>query len=174
MRNIILPIAVAFAAPATAAMQAAPAAQPAPAVPVSTANVVANPTQILAVMRKAGYTVELKGEKDETYLRATKGKDSYNINVSFFGCDEKTVANCKSVQFYAAFSPKTKPTLEAMNDYAARHRWGRIYRDKENDPVIEMDVDLEKGGMSEALFLDNLEYFEAITARFADFAFNGK
>ncbi len=171
MRNIIIPIAVALAAtiaPAAAAAQAAPAA------PASTANVVANPAQIVAVMRKAGYTVELKGEKDGTYIRASKGKDAYNINVSFFGCDEKTVVNCKSVQFYAAFNPKTKPTLEAMNDYAARHRWGRIYRDKENDPIIEMDVDLEQGGMSEALFLDNLEYFEAITARFADFAFNGK
>lgn len=144
----------------------------APSAPAHATNVVANPAQIRDVMRKAGYAVEIKGEKEATMIRATRGKDNYSINVSFYGCDTNTAVNCKSVQFYTAFNPKTKPTLEAINNYNLRNRWGRVYRDKVNDPIIEMDVDMEKGGMSEALFLDNLEYYETVMGRFATFVFS--
>lgn len=141
------------------------------ATPAAAANVVADPARVLQVMRAAGYSVELKAGETDQYIRASKGKESYKFSVFFTGCDEKSMRNCKSVQFFSAFSPKKKPTLEAMNAYARDNRWGRIYLDKVQDPVIEMDLDLEQGGMSEALFLDNLEYFKAVTERFATFAF---
>lgn len=141
------------------------------AAPAKAANVVAEPTQIMELMRKAGYTVEQKTVKGDTYLRSSRGKDAYKFNIFFYGCDENTVRNCKTVQFYAAFSPKAKPTLEALNTYSAENRWGRFYRDKDNDPIIEMDLDLEDGGMSDELFLDNLEYFETVTSKYADFVF---
>lgn len=59
-----------------------------------------------------------------------------------------------------------------MNSYAAENRFGRIYLDKDRDPVIEMDVDLEAGGMSKELFMDNLAYWEAIMVGFAEFAYS--
>jgi len=141
------------------------------AAPAVASGVVADPARIAEVMRKARYTVERKPAEGGEYLIASFGKESYSFNIYFFGCDEKTTRNCKSVQFYSGFSPKTKPTLEAMNAYASDNRWGRIYLDKNKDPVIEMDVDLEDGGVSEALFLDNVEYFETVMNRFAEFAF---
>ena len=145
----------------------------APTPPVVPTNVVADPNQILNIMRADGYEVELKDEEDGSkYLRASKGKESYTFSVYFYGCAEKTTLQCKSVQFASAFSPKKKPTLQAMNDYAQSNRWGRIYLDSVGDPVLEMDVDLEKGGMTPALLLDNLEYFEAVTDRFATFVFS--
>lgn len=139
--------------------------------PAVAAGVVANPSQLSPVMKKAGYTVEQKSEGAEIWLRASNGKESYPFSVLFYGCDDKTTANCKSVQFYSNFTPKKKLTLEAMNDYARDNRWGRIYIDKQSNAVIEMDVDMEDGGMSEALYLDNLEYFEAMMDRFATFVF---
>jgi hypothetical protein len=142
--------------------------------PAEARNVTADIAQINELMKRDGYTVEVKTEGGESHLTASRGKDSYSFEVFFYGCDEKTMKNCKSVQFGCGFTPKTKPTLAAMNDYARDNRWGRIYLDKEGDPIIEMDVDLEKGGMSEALFLDNLEYFEAVVDRFGEFVFTGK
>jgi hypothetical protein len=41
-----------------------------------------------------------------------------------------------------------------MNLYAARTRWGLSYLDHEGAPTIEMDLDLENGGLSEELFID--------------------
>jgi len=142
--------------------------------PALAANVTADVAQIADVMKRTGYGVEIKSADGESYIVASRGKDVHSFRVFFFGCDEGTMKNCKSVQFYAGFSPKQKPALAAINTYARENRWGRVYQDKEGDPVIEMDVDLEKGGMSEALFLDNLEYFEAVLDNFGEFAFTGK
>jgi hypothetical protein len=144
------------------------------AAPVSAKNGVADVTHIADVMQRNGYSVEVKTDKDGSPLRSSRGKDTYSFSIFFDGCAEGTMNDCKSVQFFSAFNPKTKPTLAALNEYARDNRWGRIYQDKEGDPVIEMDVDLEKGGMSEALFLDNLEYFEAVVGNFGEFAFTGK
>lgn len=144
------------------------------AAPLSAANVIADVDQVAAAMKRGGYTVEIKQTKDGRFIRSTRGKENYEFSVFFYGCDANTTNNCKSVQLYAGFSPQTKPTLEALNAYASENRWGRVYRDDDGDPVVEMDIDLEKGGMSEALFLDHLEYFDAVMDRFGEFAFKGK
>jgi hypothetical protein len=161
MRHSVLLTAVA----ASLAIAAAPAAA---------ANIIADVDQVAAALKRGGYTVEIKQTKDGRFIRSTRGKENYEFSVFFYGCDANTTNNCKSVQLYAGFSPKTKPTLEALNEYASENRWGRVYRDDEGDPVVEMDIDLEKGGMSEALFLDNLEYFEAVMERFGEYVFKGK
>jgi hypothetical protein len=136
--------------------------------PALAKNVTADIDQIAALLKKDGETVEVKAVKDDPYIRVT-GK-GYGYSIFTFGCDD-AFKNCKSVQFYAAFNPKVSPALEAMNDYARENRWGRVYLDKESDPAIEFDVDLEMGGMSEALFLDNVAYWEAILDRYGNFVF---
>lgn len=143
------------------------------ATPVSARNVVADVSQISDLMKRKGYSVEVKTDKDESFIVSSRGKEGYSFRLFFYGCTEGTMKNCKSVQMFAGFRPKVKPTLEALNSYARENRWGRIYKDKDGDPIIEMDLDLEKGGMSEELFLDNLEYFETVLDNFGDFAFKG-
>lgn len=45
-------------------------------------------------------------------------------------------------------------------------RFARAYLDKENDPILEMDVDLDDGGLSPRLFIDNVEFWTASLAKF--------
>lgn len=141
------------------------------ATPVLAKNVVADVDQIAALMKGAGYRAEIKGEKAERHIVAASS--GYDFRIFTFGCDDDG-KNCKSVQFFIAFDTKVSPSLEKMNDYARNNRWGRVYLDKDGDPAIEFDVDLEKGGMSEELFLDNVEYWDVVMTRFADFAFDRK
>jgi Putative bacterial sensory transduction regulator len=136
--------------------------------PALARNVIADIDQIAALLKTNGETVEVKSIKDSPYIRITG--EGYDYSIFTYGCDDDD-RNCKSVQFYAAFNPKVNPTLEAMNSYARDNRWGRIYLDKDGDPAIEFDVDLEQGGMSEALFLDNVAYWEAIIDKYGDFVF---
>ena len=51
----------------------------------------------------------------------------------------------KNLQFYASF--KKKATLGRVNDWNAGKRYTRAYIDKDGDPVLEADLDLE-GGVS--------------------------
>jgi Putative bacterial sensory transduction regulator len=136
--------------------------------PVLAKNVVADLDQIAELMKGAGYRAELKGEKADRYLRSASS--GYNFSIFTYGCNDDGT-KCKSVQFYAGFNPKVSPTLEKMNEFGRDNRWGRYYLDKDGDPVIEFDLDLEQGGMSEELFLDNVEYWDYAMGRFADFVF---
>lgn len=134
--------------------------------PVYAQNVTADQERVAKVMQEAGYRAEIIREGDQA--RVSSAASGYNFEVYFFGCDDEG-DNCKTVQFYSAFAPEKKPSLKAMNDYAAKNRWGRIYLDDDGDPCIEMDIDLEDGGMSADLFKDNLEYWEAVLAAYAKF-----
>ncbi len=141
------------------------------AMPAAAKNVVADIDQIADVMKGAGHKVEVKDVKGERFISAEGS--GYKYAIFSFGCDDAG-KNCKSIQFFVAFDPKSSPSLEQMNTYAREHRWGRPYLDKEGDPAIEFDLDLEKGGMSPELFLDNVEYWEAIMVAYAEWVFEGK
>ena len=135
--------------------------------PLCAANVTADLDQIADVLRENGYQAKLQGEGKDRSIKT--GMAGYNFIILPFSCDENG-DDCKSVQFYTAFAADTDPTLEEMNNYASENRFGRVYLDQDGDPAIEMDIDLEAGGMSEALFMDNLAYWEAIMVNFAEFA----
>lgn len=136
--------------------------------PAYARNVVADAKQIATVLEGKGRTVEIKDTEGSNLVRVSGA--TYDYSIVIYGCDEAR-RNCKSIQFYAAYNPKKSPTLKALNAYARDNRWGRFYLDQEDDPVVEFDVDLEQGGMSEALFLDNLEYWETVISVFGDFVF---
>lgn len=135
--------------------------------PATAQNVVADVDQIAAILESEEYQAKLIGESDDRYIKT--GMSGYNFLILPFDCDDAG-ENCRSVQFYIAFATETEPTLEAMNTYASENRFGRIYLDDDRDPVIEMDIDLEAGGMPKELFIDNLAYWEAIMVAFAEFA----
>ncbi|MFM5953052.1 MAG: YbjN domain-containing protein [Novosphingobium sp.] len=139
------------------------------AAPALAKNVTADLDQVTEILKGAGYKVEMKDVKGDRFISVDM--DDYHFLILPFGCDDKGKA-CKSVQFFAAFDPPTSPSLDAMNLYARDHRWGRVYLDKDNDPAIEFDVDLEQGGMSPELFLDNVAYWEAIVSAYSKFIFD--
>ena len=138
------------------------------AAPAMAKNVVADIDQIAEVLQGAGYKLEKKEKDGDKYLSVNAS--GYHFLLFSFGCDDGG-KKCKSVQFYAAFDPDKSPTPDAMNTYARDHRWGRVYLDKDGDPAIEFDLDLEQGGMSGELFLDNVAYWEAVMVAFAEFSF---
>jgi len=136
--------------------------------PAFASNVVADVDHIAHVLEHAGYTPELGSNAGEQFITAKL--DDYQFLLLPFGCDDAK-RNCRSVQLFIAFDPPKSPSLEAMNAYARENRWGRVYLDKGGDPTLEFDLNLEQGGMSEELFLDNIAYWEAVVQAYAKFVF---
>ncbi|MEI9850087.1 MAG: YbjN domain-containing protein [Sphingomonas sp.] len=60
-------------------------------------------------------------------------------------------------------------STDRINEWNRDHRYGRAYIDKEGDPVVEMDVDLDKGGISRALFDDYVATWGQVGATFRTF-----
>lgn len=138
------------------------AAQPAAAQMVSAAN----PESIARVLRDRGFRAELTKDAEQNPL-IKSGAEGANFLLVFFNCD--AAHRCATVQFYAGFDREGQFSLEKLNDWNKSKRFGRAYRDAEGDPVVEMDLDLDDGGMSQALFEDNLEFWTTILGEFRSF-----
>jgi Putative bacterial sensory transduction regulator len=122
----------------------------------------ANPQSVVAAMQAGGYKAVL--DKDSTGdPRINSAASGSNFVVNFYGC-EKTRA-CKTLTFYAGWTG-TKATVGDMNEWNKAKRFSRGYIDKDGDPVMEFDLDLDDGGMSQALFIDNVEFWEASISAF--------
>ena len=119
------------------------------------------PDSVVRALQSAGYRAALKTDEvgDPMIESASSGKE---FAVFFYGC--KNNAACSSVQFFAGYGKKA--SLEHLNAWNRDNRFGRAYRADNEFSRIEMDVDLDDGGMSEALFHDNLEYWAVVMAAF--------
>lgn len=132
-------------------------------------NVTAEAAIVAQTMQAAGYQASIeKLSNGLPFIQS--GAGGYPFRVFFLGCDSDG-KDCKWVQFFAGFRSDKSPSLEQMNAYARDNPWGRIYIDEEDDPVIELDVDLEAGGMSPELFIDNVAYWQSAMGRFAKFVY---
>ena len=77
--------------------------------------------------------------------------------------DEKT----QSVVDIAARN--TDRLLSIVNDILDLEK---INSNKMDFSIVEMDIDLEVGGMSRELFIDNIAYWDSIMVKYADFVFS--
>ena len=124
------------------------------AVPGHAQNVTASrPASIEAVLKARGLPSELKQGEGNPYIRSAY--DNMPFLIALMNCDDAKT-NCATVQFYFGFNDRKGFSLDKLNEWNATKRFVRAYRDSENDPVLVMDVDTDKGGVPEAVFNENL------------------
>ncbi|MBX9796238.1 YbjN domain-containing protein [Sphingomonas sp.] len=127
----------------------------------------ANPESIAAALRDRGFKAKLTTDKEGDPL-IESAASGYSFAVLFLGCENHKA--CSSVQFYAGFTRKGLPQ-EKINEWNRTKRFGRAYIDRAGDPVVEMDINLEPGGMPASLFADTIDIWEALIDAFAKVAF---
>lgn len=132
------------------AIIAATTMQPAIAQSVSATR----PQSIMSVLSARGLPAELKQQSDgNPYIKSAY--DDMPFLIALMNCNDQK-ADCKTVQFYFGFNDRKGFALEKLNDWNRTKRFVRAYRDNENDPVLVMDVDTDKGGVPQAVFNENL------------------
>jgi hypothetical protein len=139
------------------------------AAPVAAKNVTADVDVIAAVLRAKGNTIEVRGAGPERYIWVAN-KDRYTYSIDFLSCNDAGV-DCKSIQFHSGFTAEAPITIDAIQTYNRDHRFARAFLDSESQPAIQYDINLAAGGISEQLFLDNIELWEVMIEIFGDFVF---
>jgi hypothetical protein len=144
---------------AAAMLAAGLAAAPAEAQMVSAKN----PDSLIKALQGAGYAAKLDkdGSGDPMIVSAAGG---HPFRVIFYGCTQNR--DCATIQFAAGYDKKSETSLASINDWNRTKRFGRAYLDAEGDPILGMDVDLDDGGVSTALFIDNLQFWTSVKAAF--------
>jgi len=122
-----------------------------------------DPQSLVRAMQANGYTAQLTADQTgDPMIRSAAG--GTNFQVLFYNCTNHR--ECATVQFHVGYDLKTAPSLESINEWNRSQRFGSAHLDKENDPILEMDVDLDDGGLSPLLFIDNLEFWTSALGRF--------
>jgi len=124
--------------------------------------VIADPATLQSVLQSKGYQAELSKDNSGDPL-ISSGVSGAKFHILFYGCTNHL--KCTNIQFYAGFE-STKATIDDMNEWNKAHRFNHAYIDKDGDPCIETDLDLDSGGMSRALFLDNLDTWSGLLGNF--------
>lgn len=122
-----------------------------------------DPQSLVKAMQANGYTAQLTTDQTgDPMIRS--GAGGTNFQVFFYNCTNHR--DCATVQFHSGYHLSASPSLESINEWNRSQRFGSAYLDKENDPVLNMDVDLDDGGLSPLLFIDNLEFWTSVMGRF--------
>ena len=136
--------------------------------PAQAQNITADPNAVAAVLKGQGLTVEMTKDNDGDPLIRSSFGENQGFSVYFYGCTNHL--HCTTMQFYAGFK-ESKADTTKINEWNRTKRFGRAYIDTDGQPAVEMDVDLDDGGMSKALFIDNLEFWQALMKAFPDFIY---
>ncbi len=121
-----------------------------------------DPSSVSRALQSAGYKAEMtKDDSGDPLIRSTSSGS--NFAIFFFGCTKNV--DCRTIQFFAGYDRDKSPSLSQMNDWNSRKRFGRAYISDKGAARIEMDVDLDDGGISTKLFEDNLEFWVLLMAQ---------
>jgi len=107
------------------------------------------PAALTQLMSEEGYAVE---EEDGVDWKI----DGVNTHLLFMD-------GTQSIQFYVAYENSGDSTLEKVNEWNKSKRYSRSYLDDDNDPVLELDLDLA-GGVTRDRILDFLKTCRASTS----------
>jgi hypothetical protein len=122
-----------------------------------------DPGTLVSALQKAGYAAKAGTDKVGDPM-ITSGVSGTTFQIYFYNCTAHKA--CATVQFHSGYDLQEPVSLDRINEWNRGQRFGRAFLDKENDPIIEMDVDLDDGGLSPLLFIDNIEFWASQLANF--------
>jgi hypothetical protein len=122
-----------------------------------------DPGSVVKALQDGGYAAQLGIDKVGDPM-ITSGVGGTTFQIFFYNCTDHR--DCTTVQFHSGYDLATSPSLEQINAWNRGKRFGRAYLDAENDPILEMDVDLDDGGLSPLLFIDNIEFWASVLGDF--------
>ena len=137
-------------------------ATPAAARPIPDGGV--TPRDVAEVLQAEGYKAEM-GVDGVGDPKITSGAEGKTFVVLFYGCKE---GRCVAYQMHAGFDVSTSPGLAKINEWNTKNRFGRAFLDGDNDPIVEMDMDTERGYTTEAIS-NNLATWLAVLSKFVTF-----
>ena len=114
--------------------------------------------EVAQVLQDKGYRAEI-GKDDTGDPKVKSATDGTNFTIFFYGCNHTD--RCSSIEFQSGFHLPSGFTLAKINDWNKAKRFGRAYIDAENDPYVEMDLDVEHGFLTEGL-ANNVDTWAAI------------
>jgi len=144
----------------TIAIAAAGMAAPSQAQTVSAKD----PRTLVAALQAKGFQAKLGTTSGEPSIES--GAGGIKFKIFFENCTDGKA--CRTVTFFTGFTD-IEATPAKLNQWNAQNRFTRAYIDKENDPVLAMDVDLDHAGVPRENFGEYLDIWSALAPKYLAF-----
>lgn len=120
-----------------------------------------DPQTLVAALQAKGYQAELTSASGEPAIKSGAGGAKFTI--FFDNCTDGK--DCTTVTFFTGFTD-LEGTIDEMNEWNRTSRFARAYVDKEGDPVLRMDVDLDHAGIPIANFNEYLDVWSSLVPKY--------
>lgn len=115
-------------------------------------NIKADPDTIGSILRSYGFKPQIsRSSNGDPYIAIANSGTRFLI--FFNNCVDGR--KCTTIQFYAGFSTETPPSMALINQWNRDNRFAKAYIDDEDDPRLEMDMNLNEGGIARSNFVSN-------------------
>jgi hypothetical protein len=119
---------------------------------------------IVDSLTRQGFTVEMKTDSDgDPLIESTDDDEPFQVH--FYGCTDGS--DCQYLQFTSGWDLKSGTTPDVIEKWNEDRVWGRAYLDTDDDPWIDLAVNL-KGGVSAENFDDTVSWWWSIMRDFED------
>lgn len=121
-----------------------------------------DPDTLQSLMQDDGYAVS---QDVDSYgdPRFTFKTSQTTTRVLFYGCTEGK--DCKYIMFQSGWNLADGMALTGVNEWNEGRVWGKAYLDDENDPFLELAINLY-GGVTATNFLDTVDWWRITIERF--------
>jgi len=120
------------------------------------------PENIADIIRAMGFQARMdKDGAGDPLIRSSSNGVAFQIE--FYGCTDN--ANCNSLRFYAGYDLRSGTTLDVVNQWNRDKRYLSAYLDDEDDPYLQMDINMA-GGVSREAFESSLELWQSLKGEF--------
>lgn len=117
--------------------------------------------EVAAVLRSMKLNAEI-GTDASGDPKIRSNTDDVEFYVYFYSCKN---GRCAAIQFSEGFDLDQGISCEQLDRWNRQWRYGRAFRDEENDPYVQMDVDLQYGSTTESI-KNNLEVWLTVLNEF--------
>lgn len=121
-----------------------------------------DPARLAAVIQDLGFQARVdKDSSGDPLIRSSAGGGDYQIE--FYGCTQNR--RCKTLRFYSGYDLTDGTTLEVVNQWNLDKRFASAYMDDEDDPFLQMDINME-GGISRESFETSVALWQSLKGQF--------
>ena len=135
------------------------------AAPATAQTMSADPAAVTAALKSRGMPVTQEKDSENNPVLQTQFDDGAKFTIYFYGCTNG--AKCDSLQFHTLYTD-SNATIATLNQFNLDRRFGRAVIENNGDAGLRMDFNMAAGGMSRALFLDNVEIWDELMSVFSD------
>lgn len=129
-----------------------------------------NPKDIIQIVEAHGWPATFNApDDDDPWIESRY--NGMKFLVIFMNCNDDH-KQCKTLQYYMGFSDAKDTTLEKLNEWNRTKRFARAYIDKEGDPVLEMDVDVDFAGLPRENIGETLNTWTTLMDSYHDFLYD--